>query len=407
MQTRLLLVIILSLLAATSHGQEKPKPTPLEAVRLDTLLARPNLWESTPDELDPDLTAMQFQWNSTARDSARSVYRKMTMANRRVTEALLYFTGGKLSEITCIYYDHSDGKYLWRNEFEKLKQDITDNVTKLAKVQPVNRGRDMSNAAKAEGLQWITPTTEYLLEWNVVKESAAKKTPFRADFVRLRVTPHVKTVVAIGAKAAVTTRDIVKAFVPGEHVDRETSGIVKIADIPMVDQGAKGYCVVAAMERVLRYYGAKTDTLELARIAGASATYGTSLGEMTAALTKLNARLGLRMKLIYSCKAAPGAPAPVRARFPGDCEVFQQAVKARIDEGRPVLWAVELGVVKESDLDPQVKGGHMRLIFGYDESTLEFLYTDTWGAGHEEKRMSYEDAWKMTYSAYVLEPTGY
>jgi hypothetical protein len=50
------------------------------------------------------------------------------------------------------------------------------------------------------------------------------------------------------------------------HVKRDpVSGDVWLGDVPMVDQGQKGYCVVASAERVMRYYGSKVDENELAR----------------------------------------------------------------------------------------------------------------------------------------------
>ena len=49
-------------------------------------------------------------------------------------------------------------------------------------------------------------------------------------------------------------------------------------------------------------------------------------------------------------------------------------------------------------------GGHMRLIIGYNDRTQEILYTDTWGAGHELKRLSLADAWTITLGLYCLQP---
>jgi len=65
---------------------------------------------------------------------------------------------------------------------------------------------------------------------------------------------------------------------------------VVIKDVPMVDQGEKGYCVVAACERLFRYYGIKTDANELAQLANSSAMYGTSLQAMMESLKKLTAQ---------------------------------------------------------------------------------------------------------------------
>ncbi|MDE0837460.1 MAG: hypothetical protein OSB41_00250 [Kiritimatiellae bacterium] len=51
---------------------------------------------------------------------------------------------------------------------------------------------------------------------------------------------------------------------------------------------------------------------------------------------------------------------------------------------------------------PQTTGGRMRIIFGYNEKAKEILYTDSWGAGHERKWMSIEDARTITSDLYVF-----
>ena len=36
----------------------------------------------------------------------------------------------------------------------------------------------------------------------------------------------------------------------------------------------------------------------------------------------------------------------------------------------------------------------------------ELVYTDTWGPGHEIKRIPLADAWAMTFGLYVMKPRG-
>ena len=81
----------------------------------------------------------------------------------------------------------------------------------------------------------------------------------------------------------------------GEIVPR-ANGDVWLGDVPMVDQGQKGYCVVASTERVMRYYGSDVDANELAQVANSSASGGTSLGSMRDAMKKLTARLKIRTR---------------------------------------------------------------------------------------------------------------
>ena len=71
----------------------------------------------------------------------------------------------------------------------------------------------------------------------------------------------------------------------------------------MVDQGAKGYCVVASTERVMRYYGADVDANELAQMAKSDAEAGTSYGAMIAALKKVAGRLKVRVREVEKLDA--------------------------------------------------------------------------------------------------------
>lgn len=56
--------------------------------------------------------------------------------------------------------------------------------------------------------------------------------------------------------------------------------------------------------------------------------------------------------------------------------------------------------------DGQVSGGHMRLIIGYNAARNQLLFTDSWGVGHELKRMEMVDADDMTLGLYSMAPRG-
>jgi hypothetical protein len=47
----------------------------------------------------------------------------------------------------------------------------------------------------------------------------------------------------------------------------------------------------------------------------------------------------------------------------------------------------------------------MRLILGYNKTTKDILYSDSWGKGHEMKRMPAANAWCMTMALYTMAPT--
>ena len=93
----------------------------------------------------------------------------------------------------------------------------------------------------------------------------------------------------------------------------------------------------------------------------------------------------------------------VRTKSRSDVARFQREVQQHIDQGVPLMWSVQLGFVKEPGI-PQNAGGHMRLIIGYNTKAGEVIFTDSWGAGHEQKRMSVEDAWTITTGLASIAP---
>jgi hypothetical protein len=95
----------------------------------------------------------------------------------------------------------------------------------------------------------------------------------------------------------------------------------------------------------------------------------------------------------------------IRLKKAADFGKFQREIQRSVDSGIPLLWSLRLGVVPEKGI-PQKGGGHMRLIIGYDPATKEILYSDSWGLGHEEKRMGIEDAWTVTMGLTSLQPIG-
>lgn len=469
-------------------AQPKPSPTPRPTKPLDEFLLRPDFWtvplvqpEATPAEAAPaqageapapnpepntapatpgsnteapapttppaptpppePFKALAFEWTSAAKASARSVGRN-TFKERPIFETLISCKDGIPVSAVLYYYNRGDAGSVIKDTFNKMVAAVTADLTAISGTSPTDLGREASNAVRAEGLVWQNKDRRFVLEWSVTKESVAKMTPFRAEFLRLTITPPLSNAPrAIGSSGNTpTSRDIVKAFKGTDHIDKAVNGDVKLRDVPMVDQGSKGYCVVASVDRVMQYYGVQTDQHELAQIADSDASGGTSVDAMVGSLKKLTARLGVKIKSPYEWnyrdfmelikdynRAAKRAKAPeieigysstmesiyrriqpdvyktVRVKDSSGFGKFQREVQRSIDEGIPVLWGVRLGLVKEKEI-PQAFGGHMRLIIGYNLKTREIIYSDSWGMGHEEKRMAMDDAWTITDTLARIEP---
>ncbi len=419
--------LLLSILAANAF-----------AGPLDPLLTRPDLWSLNQDAFARLMEARQYVWTSNARDSARAGDRQLTLFNLPVTESVARFDNGKLTQIVATIYARGDAGELKKEEFETLLHAATDALNAATKAKFTVRGKDASSAVHAEGLIWQTPAAQYLLEYSFTRELKSRDVPFRAEFVRLTVSPPPKTVGLLAAALGSTQAK----FNGLAHVKRDlTSGDVFIADVPMVDQGQKGYCAVACTERVMRYYGVSVDENELAQVANTGTQGGTSPDAMFGALKRLGARLHVRVRPIEQmevkqlmalqtdynrvAKHVGESPLPAeghvidvdgmfqamkpdvlletRTKNKAELTRFEHAVEDHINQGIPLLWSVVVGLFPEKGI-PQGGGGHMRLIIGYNNKTEEILYSDSWGAGHELKRMPLANAVSMTVGLTSIEP---
>ncbi len=249
-----------------------------------------------------------------------------------------------------------------------------------------------------------------------------------------------------GARAKRASGQAGKAKIK-DNVTKSPNGDVFIDNVPMVDQGQKGYCAAAVSERVLRYYGNQIDEHEIAQQAGTSAEGGTSVAAMKDVVSAVGAKNGLGYQNVVSMtsgigdledeiarynKAAKQERKPALSldqfkrgnminvgemRAAMDPKViyrmrlkdprfkkFSSGVRQQVNAGIPVFWGVTLGIFPERGVNPQTAGGHMRLIIGYNDKKKEVLFTDTWGEGHELKRMPEDWAFAITHDAFFLKP---
>ena len=266
------------------------------------------------------------------------------------------------------------------------------------------------------------------------------------DYLRLTLSQQ-QTVKHRGSEAAKKPVGKGKKLSVKDNVTKSPNGDVFIDNVPMVDQGQKGYCAAAVTERVLRYYGSVIDEHEIAQQAGTSATEGTRTSDMKQAVTAIGEKNGLGFQDIVSMqagigdveeqvsrynKAAKAAKRPELslAQFTRGDQIyvselieamepkvvykmrqkdprfkkFSAGVRQQVNAGIPVFWGVTLGMFPERGVNPQTSGGHMRLIIGYNDKKKEILYSDTWGEGHELKRMPEDWAFAITHDAFFLKP---
>jgi hypothetical protein len=442
---RRLLAILLALGWITGvQGAPRKELDTNEVFKLDALCARSDLWSITTNNFGAAVGGGGFFWVNKEQTTARGGEDVLLrFLDQRVWEALVQFEGGRVSRVDISFFNHGDAGDLSAKAFTTLLDKISAGLSNwtgaVAAPLPDVLGPARS---KIQRQAWVKPPTRLELEWSVTRPHVqnSKQVEYRAEFIRLKVLPSA---VSQAARMALPKPVLARtAITLKSHVQVATNGDVVIRDVPMVDQGDKGYCAAAAMARVMGYYGMDFDMHQAAQVAGTDAKGGTQGESLRDALKRIALKSNLhflplqnldayelqRLCAEYNRLAKPARKPKVsleevdyhldklldsmdtgllrqaRTKRTNDLNKLKADVSKYVDLGIPLIWDVYLGLVEEKFLLPQDRGGHLRLIIGYNKKAGDILYTDTWGPRHECKQMSLADALTMTFGLYVIKP---
>lgn len=347
-------------------------------------------------------------------------------------ELLIHWENSAPQMMTIMMYNKGDNGAIGKSEFESRLERIKEALSFFTGVQPKEyRASRKEAVVKVNGWSWVWDQGAISLEINTSREGKE----FEAEFIRMKVGPTEDSIARGDVSSRASKADI------KQNVKKEGKRVV-IQRIPMVDQGQKGYCVVATAARIFAYYGMDyVDQHELASLANTSANGGTSPEVMAENLKKIGTRFQIRVKVLDSMtdtrdfknllkaynRAASKLKKPkieneydwngfwnnangevlklARAGSPSQVNKWLNAIKPYISAGVPVLWSVQLGLVPEPMRISQTRGGHLRLIIGFDEEKKTIIFSDSWGAAHTEKEMPIEDAVTITTGRRIMQPS--
>lgn len=334
---------------------------------------------------------------------------------------------GAIQSLRVMIYNKGDDGDIDKEGFTAKQKDAVAAIDKLTGVKgrAVNVGAGDSGV-KVKAIVWETEKAVFRMEY-----SAATKGGFKAEFIRLDIGPDKESIARGGARDAAA-----KSSLKG-NVQKEEDGTVWIKDVPMVDQGQKGYCVPATLSRLFAYYGMDgIDQHALAALCNSQGDGGTSTADMQDAMERICKKFHIRITTLEDynsvvtsicdpynkiakkkdkpfispandplAAADPEILKQARAPKPAVVDKWMKDIRKSIDAGIPVLWGVKVGIYKEEVGLPQSRGGHMRMIIGYNAKTRKILYTDSWGAGHERKTIDAAEALSMTTGRHILKPS--
>jgi len=364
------LLLVLALLPWLLPGEEVPSAiTPEQLTRAAGLPLLPPQGGWTRGEFEKTMqrSGLVFQGTSTRRST---FLRNRNVFGIPATEMLVISDADdKVTLVDIIYFNKGDSAQA-RNMRQHIKRaglDLKKNLTRLLGEPGREKfgARGLQNSASV----WKYGKVRFLVELR------------REEYTILHVAYEA------GAGEAKTPsrkeRTIHRKNLAG-NVRKNGSGDIWIENIPMVDQGPKGYCVPATVERILRYYGITQITMhQLADVGSTKDGGGTYLKNLTRALTPLRHQYDLDIR--------------------GCGEVRVSSLKRYIEQGIPVIWAMRAnpGAVQFWNLSrrqrplarspqewlktarkyrfPSGGQGHFCLIVGCNEKTDEIAISNSWG----------------------------
>lgn len=196
------------------------------------------------------------------------------------------------------------------------------------------------------------------------------------------------------------------------NLEKREGGDVVIGDIPMVDQGPKGYCAPATAERSMRYLGIPADMYILANAGQTGFGGGTNVDMM---LTGMAAQIRSKRRSFDSWES----------------ELKIKEIAKYIDKGLPIMWTLcstkgfndtankrtkERKTVTDwatwrekvtaeaaaNSLPKDKDTRHIVLIIGYNKDTNEMAFSDSWGDDFKERWITLQEAEQVSDGRFYV-----
>lgn len=371
---------------------EIPVPDANRGVGVDLFDARSPLWESSPAEVCRRLKLKPPK--GTENDPVLSVYtqRKASFCGCGVEEFRLFGKAGKLIRIDVMFLNKGDSV---KGKVSNARRSGFSKQLQREQRELIN-GLTAAFGAPVNGVFGSGKQSKRMSYWFCREAAIAVELESR-EFLMLHIVPREQ---GGRRKTQSSTNRLDRAKIDlTKNIRREKNGDVFIEGVPMVDQGSKGYCVPATLERYFRYYGI-TD-FDMHRIADAGKT---KMGGGTT----LTSAIGGLAPMLHDCRLHRVSCGKLRMRV----------VIRAIDEGTPLIWALysspdylnrlkELNAARgdaksSAEWQTQLRkmrkipssksGAHVCLIIGYNASTGEIAVSNSWGPGAEIAWVRFADA---------------
>lgn len=379
---------------------------------INTLLAIPllgdnHLWDDTPVSV-----AERLGWPRESQTEKQSSFRSYPNPEYRILEcrpysAALYGENGKAQRLSIVFANKGDFTFSYAptdREIEAMEDAIEADVERIrAKLTEQLGEPDKQQFGSGRGIK------QSILRWDW-KDHAFLLASQDGEYANLKI---MSTEAANNKGRGEKLSDAKLRTLTTDNLIQRSNGDVVIGNIPMVNQGPKGYCVPATFERYLSYMQIPADMYVLAMAGQTSVGGGTSL---SAIISSIESFISSQNRSMKQQKTA----------------IDIRTVQKHIDKGLPIIWTMfstkeyneysdkhtlaRLDVTdwdswekttksksRNTELQQDLSTAHACLIIGYNKETNEIAVSDSWGPSYAERWIPAEQAEQVSQGAiYVI-----
>lgn len=385
---------------------DKLPPTAVNEAIGQPLFSDTSLWESPADEL-----ALKLGIPQESKTKVASSFRSYTKDDYQMFGAhpfsvAMYAESDRVTGFSLVFANKGDlfsAKGSGEMHFDKdtppakaasivkaaMDKDVTAITEALKKTlgEPVKERIGDSQSVRETMLRWDWRGHSILLA-NV-----------EGEYVGIQIVPS--SFADAGGKVADTVDKVIRARALA-NIEKRENGDVVIGDIPMVDQGPKGYCAPATAERAMRFLGIPADMYIIANKGNTGFGGGTSMQAIFDGMAKQirskqrsadswQGELKLKELQKHIDKGVP----VIWTLFSTDDfnKVANERTKARKDVTNWAEWKTKVaGEAASSPLRKDKESGHVVLIIGYNKDTNEIAFSDSWGENYKERWITLPEA---------------
>lgn len=364
-----------------------------------------NLWDD-----DAAATAARLGWRQESQTSTDSSYRKYPGADDRVLgvrpySLALYGEGGLASRLSLMFANKGDavaaepvaGDAKAAREMKKQGRDFQAAMQKDAGAISAALTA-LLGPPSADRFGQGSQTRESVRRWDWNGHAILLAAP-KDEYVALRILPL--DVANAHGKSRITDAELRQRLL--SRVEKRANGDVVLKDMPMVDQGPKGYCVPATWERVMRYMAIPADMYVLAMAGDTGAGGGTNIAAIVNGVRESVTRGGRRLDPENGKISIRTVGKYINKGLPlmwgmYSMDSVNADINSRMDRraamADPVEWKKSLEPARKAakKIPTDINQGHMCMIIGYNEKTGEIAVSDSWGPRFAERWMTEEEA---------------